>query len=101
MYFFLTSDEQLHRVVLGECPVEPGEDGVGVDVVVQPGHEVAEDEALLARAVGGHPQPAVAQVVVDEEDIALLETEGEFFITIIQECSQDRMIFVQSSSNSL
>ena len=53
--------------------MEPGKHGVGVDVVVEVGEEVSEYEALLARPVGGHPQPAVAEVVVDEEDVALLE----------------------------
>ena len=54
--------------------MEPWEDGVGVDAVVQAGHQVPEHQALLARAVGRHPQPTVAQVVVDEKDVALLET---------------------------
>ena len=53
--------------------MEPGKHGVGVDVVVEVGEEVSEDKPLLARPVGGHPQPAVAEVVVDEEDVALLE----------------------------
>ena len=53
--------------------MEPGKHGVGVDVVIEVGQEVAEYEALLARPVGGHPQPPVAEVVVDEEDVALLE----------------------------
>ena len=53
--------------------MEPGVDRVGVDRLVQRLGQLLEDEALLAGAVRRHPQPAVAAVVVDEEDVALLE----------------------------
>ncbi len=33
-------------------------------------------KSLLSRPVGRHPQPAVAKVVVDEEDVAFLEAES-------------------------
>ena len=53
--------------------MEPGEDGVGIDVVVEVSEKVPEHETLIPRAVGGHPEPPVPEIVVDEENIALLE----------------------------
>ena len=53
--------------------MEPGENGVGIDVVVEISEKVPEHETLIPRAVGGNPEPPIPEIVVDEEYIALLE----------------------------
>ena len=68
-----TSDEELHGFIFREFPVEPGKNGVGIDVVVEVCEKVPEHETLIPRAVGGNPEPPVPEIVVDEENIALLE----------------------------
>lgn len=66
-------DQQINRLVLGAVRVEPREDCVGIDAVVKVLDELAEYHSLLAGTMGSDPQPAVAHVVVHEEDVALLE----------------------------
>ena len=65
--------QQVHRFRLTEIPMEPGEHGVGVDRLVQVRQQVLEYQALFAGPMGRHPEPAVAEVVVNEEDVAGLE----------------------------
>ena len=54
--------------------MEPWKDGVGIDALVQTGQEISEHQSLFPRAVGSHPEPAVAKIVVDEKDVALLKS---------------------------
>ena len=68
-----TSDEELDGFIFCEFPVEPREDGVGVDVVIELSEKIPEYETLITRAVGGHPQPPVSKIVVDEKNITLLK----------------------------
>ena len=56
--------------------MEPGENGVGIDVVVEISEKVPEHETLIPRAVGGNPEPPVPEIIVDEENIALLKPVG-------------------------
>mgnify|MGYP005988444459 CR=1 FL=1 len=69
----LTFDEQIHGFVFCTVGMEPRENGIGVDAVVQVLHQLPEDHPLLARSMGGDPEPTVAHVVVDEEDVAFFE----------------------------
>ena len=57
--------------------MEPGENGVGIDVVVEISEKVPEHETLIPRAVGGNPEPPVPEIIVDEENIALLKPVGD------------------------
>ena len=53
--------------------MKPGEDCVRVYFFCQVGKQVLEDEPLLSGAVGGHPQPAITEIVMHEEYVSLLE----------------------------
>ena len=55
-----TLHEPFDCLVFGEYPVEPGEDRVGVDVLVQVGQQISKHQTLLAGSVGRHPKPTVA-----------------------------------------
>jgi hypothetical protein len=43
-----TLHQPLHSLVLRQVSVKPGEDGVGVDVLVEVSQQVAEHEALVS-----------------------------------------------------
>ena len=53
--------------------MEPREDSVGVDVVVEVGEKIPEYEALIPGAVGSNPQPSVAEIVVNKENVTFLK----------------------------
>ena len=67
--------------------MEPREDGVGIDVVVEVGEKIPEHESLIPCAVGGHPEPTVPEIVVDEENIALLKPVRRWKDTLT--CAKD------------
>ena len=64
--------------------MEPREDGVGVDVVVEFSEKIPEHETLIPRAVGGHPEPPVPEIVVDEENITLLKPVGGKILSLVR-----------------
>ena len=60
LYRGLTLHQPLHSLVLRQVSVEPDEDGVRVDVLVQVGQQVPEDKTLIPGPVSGHPEPTVS-----------------------------------------
>ncbi len=62
--------------MLGELLVKPGENHVRIDVVVEARQKIAEHQSLLAGAMSRYPEPAIAEIIVDEKDIAFLEPEN-------------------------
>ena len=72
-----TSDEKLNCIIFGQVSVEPREDGVRIDAVIQVGHQIPENQSLFPSSVSSHPQPSIPQIIVDEENITLLKAENK------------------------
>ena len=66
-------DEEVDGLGFGDVRVEPAEDNVRVNVLVQVLNQVAKNGPLFSGTVSGHPQPAAAQLVVNEKNVAFLE----------------------------
>ena len=54
--------------------MKPWKHCIWIDAVIQTCQKISEHQTLFSSPMRRHPKPTVAEVVVDEENVALLET---------------------------
>jgi len=70
-----TFNQHIDGFVFGAIGMKPGKDRIRIDGYIQVIHKFPENHSLLASTMGSHPQPAIAHVIVYEENITFLETQ--------------------------
>jgi len=68
-----TGDKQIHGLIFGDITVEPWENRVRVDGIIQIFNEIPKNEPLLSCSVRRDPKPTVPKIVVHEENVPFLE----------------------------